>query len=257
MPTKSYNGPYVGPQGPVSLSERQRIAEAVVGVVEWGEDGSWGYCACPGADLHTGKTARRDCRIFTGLRGEAQESPNVYCLHTSCLAPIEAASTRLRSLIGKAKAASGRALPPTPSSDPRSVRQVRHTARTGNFGLAEEKRGSSAQPVGAKEAAGTEFRTLRTDETRPLTRFAHVRTRPHDLPEVPSHPSEPYVKPPAPVQPKVPAVAQQTPEVTRVSLPVDAPKQAEDAGRVFCPVRLVWITRAQWAEELKAKPLSP
>jgi hypothetical protein len=246
--SSQYQGPYNGPEGPVSLSERQRIAQEVVGVVEWSEDGSWGYCACPGAALHNGKTARRDCRVFTGLRGTAQESPNVYCLHTSCLSAIEAATGRLRSLVGKAKAAAGRALPPAPSGSPNGVRTASHTARTFKFRVSEE---GERSPV-VKAASEP---TARTEEKRPLTRFTHVRAHTHCATEPAKETSEPYVKKPDGGKPTPAPVAQPARQMTRGSAGVDTPTAA--TGRVFCPVRLVWITRAEWDAELKANPIKP
>lgn len=221
MSQSNHNGPYTGPQGPVFLSERQRIAAEIVGVVEWSHEGSWGYCACPGASFHTGKTAKRDCRVFAGLKGEAQESPNVYCLHTSCAAATEAASTRLRSAIGKAKVAAGRALPPTPSGRSKEVRPVRHTARTGNFGMAEESRGSPAKPE-------AQTPTARTAGSRPLTRFAHVRAQAHVLPEPAKNTSVPYV---AAVEVQQP-IEQPQPKAAQPAAPIRPAEPGEKPGIV-------------------------
>jgi hypothetical protein len=241
-----YQTPYNGPEGPVSLSERQRLCSEVAGVVEWSQDGFWGYCACPGASFHTGKTAKRDCRVFTGLRGDAQEAPNLYCLHTSCLGPIEAATKRLQSLVGQAKAAAGRSLPPAPLGHPKQVRGASHTARTFHFRVSEEAGASKV----VKEPVGT---TARTEKMLPLTRFAHVRMHAHCTTEPAKETSAPYVKELGGKQPVAVPVAEKTAPLTRVSGVVDGAQ----GGKVFCPIRLVWITRAEWAEEQRLKPLNP
>lgn len=47
--------------------------------IEWDEhDSSTGYISCPGESKHTGKTGRKDCRIY--LSGV----PTVFCLHQHC-----------------------------------------------------------------------------------------------------------------------------------------------------------------------------
>lgn len=252
MATKgTFSGPYMGPQGPVSLSERQRIAVEIVGPVDWSAERSWGYCACPGADFHNNVTARRDCRVFVEEtnRGAKVYPPAVFCLHRSCASSVEAASHALRSAIGKAKVAAASTSPRSPSGFPKNVRGVGHTVRTGNFGMAEEVGGSSGVPK-------AEVRTVRTDGDRPLTRFAHIRAHPHVLPDVPVLPSEPSVKVVAPLQPKQ---AEPTPKAATKAPAGALPKASAEPpeGRVYCPVRLVWITREQWAQELQSKPLTP
>ena len=231
------SGPYMGPEGPVSLSERQHICTQIVGAVAWGPEGSWGYCACPGADLHHNRTARRDCRVFAEEtnRGGRTDPPGLHCLHTSCVGAVEEASRRLRSAIGKAKRAAGLASPSAPLGFPKSVRTVRQTARTGNFGLAEEKRGSSDTPK-------ADLPTARTDGSRPLTRFAHVRTHPHVSDKVPLQASEPYVAPATKPQPE--ALPEATAATTRPTGHV--PNAVEKPGLVTvwmngeAPVRGEW-----------------
>jgi hypothetical protein len=178
----SHSTPYQRPEGPVSLIERQSICQAVVGAVDWSAEGAWGYCACPGADLHQGKSAKRDCRVFAEEthRGGSTNPPGVYCLHRSCAGLIEEAAHKIRSAIGKAKYEAGRLLsrtppPRAPSVGQKGVREVR-TVRTCNFGVPEEKEGKPA-------AAEAEFRTPRTGQTHLLTRFAHVRTHAHSFKE--------------------------------------------------------------------------
>lgn len=162
----SGNSPYTGPQGPVSLSERRQICEGVVGSVDWKDGGEWGYCACPGLSNHNNANGRRDCRVFAieDASGPKTKPPGVYCLHTSCRAAIEEASTRIRSEIGKAKvrnAAPARSTPRPPSGKSVGVRPAKPTERTFDYGCAVKAGGNSP--------------TQRTDDARPLTRFAQAR----------------------------------------------------------------------------------
>lgn len=173
MNPRQYSTPYTGPEGPVSLSERQAICERVVGSVAWSKEGDWGYCMCPGGQNHTGKDGRRDCRVFAdekrgGGRG-ATLPPGVHCLHQSCAGAVEEASKRIRSEIGRAKVRNAPPSSPAPrGGKPEGVRGAGHTARTFKFGCA-EKKGEAVE----------EKTTARTEGSRPLTRFAHVRTHAH------------------------------------------------------------------------------
>lgn len=194
--SSQYNTPYNGPEGPVSLSERQRICAAAVGTVEWAEGGEWGYCACPGAQFHHNKTARRDCRVFaieTRRQGRI-DPPGVYCLHTSCSGSVAETSHRIRVEIGRAKVAAARALPPAPSGTPRNVRSASKTVRTFEFRVREKE--EAVTPV--KTPSDT---TVRTDENRPLTRFAHVRAYAPACAEPAKQPSEPSLPTPVGKQP--------------------------------------------------------
>lgn len=76
-------------------SLRLAIARAMLGEIELPE----GYCRCPGAHLHTGRTARKDCRV------KLDGAPTLYCVHSSCAAALEETNHELRSRIGKAEAA--------------------------------------------------------------------------------------------------------------------------------------------------------
>ena len=79
-----------------NLTLRQRIAEAVVGAIEWiGEDR--GACRCPGESLHTEATRRRHCMVF--LSGV----PTIKCVHSSCMPAVDEANRRLRGDTGKAE----------------------------------------------------------------------------------------------------------------------------------------------------------
>ncbi len=95
---------------------RQAIAESVLGEIDWREP-DLGYCRCPGADLHSNRDGRRDCRVT--LDG----APTVFCTHTSCLSAIEEANRRLRSEIGKEEREPGPALPRRKPTAEELVRQ--------------------------------------------------------------------------------------------------------------------------------------
>lgn len=104
-----------------NLTLRQRIAEAVVGGIEWiGEDR--GACRCPGENLHTGATRRRHCMVF--LSGV----PTIKCVHSSCTAAVDEANRRLRGDTGKAER--GEEWKPDPEELARIKRQreERHAA---------------------------------------------------------------------------------------------------------------------------------
>ncbi len=78
-------------------SLRRRIAEAMLGRIEEG-----GFVKCPGQAHHTGRSARKDCRV------RLDGAPTVFCVHTSCLSAVEEANDRLRREIGIAEAAEAR-----------------------------------------------------------------------------------------------------------------------------------------------------
>ncbi len=82
---------------PASLGARQRIAEAVLGPVDWESD-AVGFRDCPGVDLHSTPSGRRDCRVMI------DGAPTLYCVHASCRAVVEDTNRRLRSEMGRAEA---------------------------------------------------------------------------------------------------------------------------------------------------------
>jgi len=84
--------------GVVDLNDRQRIAEELLGAIEWQSETS-GYCACPGKHLHTTGDNERDCKI------ELDNAPTVHCFHNSCRGILEGINHTLRSRIGKAERA--------------------------------------------------------------------------------------------------------------------------------------------------------
>lgn len=111
------------------LELRQRIAAALLGEIDEN-----GFCACPGAERHTGRTSRKDCRVT--LEG----APTVFCLHASCRADVEEVNRELRSRIGKAEA--GGRIDPTPPEE-RAARERR----------AREKAAREAREQAQKEKA--------------------------------------------------------------------------------------------------------
>lgn len=99
-----------------NLALRQRIAAELLGDID-----ESGFCTCPGAERHTGRTAPKDCRIT--LEG----APTVFCLHSSCRADVEEANHQLRSRIGKAEAG-GRIEPIQPEERAARERRAREKA---------------------------------------------------------------------------------------------------------------------------------
>jgi RecA-family ATPase len=83
-------------------NEAQKIAEAVVGPIEW-DDAYSGYCECPGKHHHTNGDGKRDCQVHLDSGG--QYPPTVTCFHDSCTGEVEAINYSLRSALGKAEAA--------------------------------------------------------------------------------------------------------------------------------------------------------
>lgn len=75
---------------------RQRIAEQVLGPVTW-DSADYGFCACPGAHLHTTPTNPKDCDVR--LPG----APTIHCFHGSCQNIVDGVNWKLRSLIGKSE----------------------------------------------------------------------------------------------------------------------------------------------------------
>ena len=89
----------------IDTSSRRRVAESLLGEIRW-TDEDVGYCQCPGADQHTHKSNRRECRIT--LDGV----PTVFCSHQSCAGAVAETNAKLRSEIGKAETG-GKVPPPT------------------------------------------------------------------------------------------------------------------------------------------------
>lgn len=75
----------------------QAIARGILGTVEW-RDATTGYCACPGAHLHTTPAGKRDARVT--LDG----APTIFCFHSSCQVAVEAANLALRRALAKGEA---------------------------------------------------------------------------------------------------------------------------------------------------------
>jgi hypothetical protein len=80
------------------MSTAQQIAEQIVGQIDWCAE-AYGWCVCPGKDLHTSANGHRDCRVR--CEKENGIAPGVYCQHTSCAAVCAERSHELRSALGK------------------------------------------------------------------------------------------------------------------------------------------------------------
>ena len=79
----------------IPFVQGQALAASILGVIDW-QDGTTGFCRCPGEGRHSHPTHTHDCRVT--LDG----APTIYCFHTSCFADVEAANKALRSAAGKA-----------------------------------------------------------------------------------------------------------------------------------------------------------
>jgi hypothetical protein len=79
-------------KSPQSIS----VTESLLGQIDW-QDGTTGFCPCPGEHLHTHKSGKRDCRVT--LDG----APTVHCFHSSCAGVIEQKNSELRSALGKSE----------------------------------------------------------------------------------------------------------------------------------------------------------
>ena len=88
--------PVVTATSHVDLSERQRIAEALLGSIRW-EDATTGFCHCPGSAGHTTGAGDKDCKIWIG------NVPTLHCVHTSCAGIVAGVNHELRSRVGKAE----------------------------------------------------------------------------------------------------------------------------------------------------------
>lgn len=75
------------------IMDPRATTEAVVGRVEW-TGPTEGYCACPGANLHTTAPGPKDCRV------RIDGAPTLYCFHDSCRVAVEKANHELRRRLG-------------------------------------------------------------------------------------------------------------------------------------------------------------
>jgi Protein of unknown function (DUF3987)/BT4734-like, N-terminal domain len=100
--------------GTFDLSERQHIAQRILGSIEWISQ-TEGYCDCPNKAAHTTGDGKRDCKIWVG------DKPTIYCFHNSCRGVIDGLNHALRSRVGRAEKSSVDVdeaeieLPPTPA----------------------------------------------------------------------------------------------------------------------------------------------
>jgi len=65
----------------------------LLGPVQWDTE-TRGYCACPGASLHTSKTKTKDCRVHI------DGAPTIFCVHASCQSAVDAKNKELRRALG-------------------------------------------------------------------------------------------------------------------------------------------------------------
>jgi hypothetical protein len=77
----------------LDLSERARIAEEILGEIDW-ESETRGYLPCPGKHLHTAADKDHDCRI------DIDGAPTLHCFHDSCSGIVAGVNHELRSRIG-------------------------------------------------------------------------------------------------------------------------------------------------------------
>ena len=76
------------------MSALRGEVERLVGAVEW-TGANVGNCRCPGQDLHTTPTGKRDCRVYL------DRVPTIYCFHSSCRQEVDRVNSILRSRLGK------------------------------------------------------------------------------------------------------------------------------------------------------------
>ncbi|HZM06005.1 MAG TPA: hypothetical protein VFC44_23635 [Candidatus Saccharimonadales bacterium] len=103
------------PYPTLPLPDLQALAESILGAIAW-QDGTTGFCRCPGESQHTHPTHKGDCRV--NLDG----APTIFCFHTSCTTDIEQVNKTLRSAAGKATRGSNSAFKrrePTPEEKQR------------------------------------------------------------------------------------------------------------------------------------------
>ena len=98
------------------MTHAQQIAEQIAGRIDWRSD-AFGWCVCPGRELHTSASNHKECRIR--VLKENGISPGVYCLHASCAAACAERSHELRSALAKMELREGivhefRPTPPPP-----------------------------------------------------------------------------------------------------------------------------------------------
>lgn len=70
----------------------KQILSAMFDVITWKNEET-AYLECPGKHLHSGKNAKKDCRV--NLNG----APTIFCLHSSCSGVIEEANYKFRRAI--------------------------------------------------------------------------------------------------------------------------------------------------------------
>jgi hypothetical protein len=129
----------------IPLAQGQALAASILGAIEW-QDGTIGYCRCPGEARHTHPTHNHDCRVT--LDG----APTIYCFHTSCFADVETANKALRSAVGKASKGAKTEIKrtePTPEERERHRQRIvcEHLKARAAAGLAEILKASESSPA--------------------------------------------------------------------------------------------------------------
>ena len=83
----------------MNTEKRKQIAAKLLGEIDW-QDETTGFLKCPGEDLHTTKSTKKDCRV------SIDGAPTIYCLHQSCTAVVAEKNKILRREIGSSESGS-------------------------------------------------------------------------------------------------------------------------------------------------------
>jgi hypothetical protein len=78
------------------MIDPQSIATQLFGTIDW-VDSDTGYMPCPGQNYHTGKNAKRDCKIIVS------GAPTIHCFHSSCKGVLDEENRKLRKAIAGEK----------------------------------------------------------------------------------------------------------------------------------------------------------
>ena len=153
---------------PLALAEAQRIAESIVGAVQW--RGAEGSCTCPGIARHTTANAASDCKAVCEpiATGNGTLAPGVYCHHDSCSAEKVAASFALRSALGKR----------SPSTAPRVRSRFIMPAGREPAAFDPAKLESIARKLDGADAAWFAARSQKRVDNRTPASFLHELYRP-------------------------------------------------------------------------------
>lgn len=78
------------------MTDPRLTAQRLLGAIDWQSE-VHGYCACPGASLHTTRAGKRDCQVHV------DGAPTIYCLHASCAGIVAQTNKQLRRELGHAE----------------------------------------------------------------------------------------------------------------------------------------------------------